>query len=311
MRTQRAAELQILSRAAVGELCVTPRGDWLQLCVVLFKLRIGVFVTLSALAGALVVNGGWLGPAETGFLALAVMLASAGASAINHWFERDLDRLMARTRQRPFASGRLQPTLAWPSLFMAMIVAGSLLAMHRFGLASGAFVAAGAVTYALVYTVWLKRRSDWNIVVGGAAGSWAVLAGAAAAGQVLTAPVLLLAAVLFLWTPSHFWSLAVAMSDQYRDAGVPMLPVTRGPVVAARWHLVNTILLVVCTVAFAAVVDATALWLGALSGCGWLLWTSVGMVREPDGEKPMIAFRASLLQLGLLFLGLFLAYAGY
>lgn len=311
MRTQRASGVEVLPPAQAGVLRAVPWRDGLQLCLVLFKVRIGLFITLSALAGTLVTGGGWLAPADAGVLALAVMLASAGASAFNHWFERDLDRLMARTRGRPFASGRLQPTVTWPCLFAAMIVAGALLAAQRFGPASGAFIAAGALTYALVYTVWLKRRSDWNIVIGGAAGSWAVLAGAAAAGQVLAAPVLLLAAVLFLWTPSHFWSLAIAVSDQYRSAGIPMLPVTRGIDVAVRWHFINTLLLIASTVALAAAVNSMALWLAALSGCGWLLWTSVAMLRDPHGDRPMAAFKASLLQLGVLFVGLFAAYARF
>jgi len=300
----------MLPRAEAAAAVALPRADWLRLCVVLFKLRIGVFITLSAVGGALVANGGWLAPSDSGLLAVAVLLASAGASAFNHWFERDLDRLMARTRRRPFASGRLQPTPAWPCLFAAMIVAGSLLAAVSLEPASGAFIAAGALTYALVYTVWLKRRSDWNIVIGGAAGSFAVLAGAAAAGQVASLPAWLLAAVLFLWTPSHFWSLAVAVSDQYRDAGIPMLPVTRGPRAALRWNLVNTLLLTASTIGLAAAIDQPALWLGALTGSGWLLWTTVRMVRDPGGDGPMTAFRASLLQLGLLFVGLFATFAG-
>jgi len=298
-----------MPRTGAVAMATTGQRDWLQVCVVLFKLRIGVFIALSALGGALLANDGWLAPSDTALLALAVLLASAGASAINHWFERDIDQRMGRTRNRPFVTGRLSPTRAWPCLFAVMIAAGSALAAWQLGLASGAYIAAGALTYAIVYTVWLKRRSDWNIVIGGAAGSWAVLAGAAATGQPLNLPVWLLAAVLFLWTPSHFWSLAIAMTEQYRDAGVPMLPVTRGRAVAIRWNLVNTVLLAASTVALAATIGAPALWVGALAGSGWLLWTTVAMLRQPDGPHPMIAFKASLLQLGLLFIGLFATYA--
>lgn len=246
---------------------------------------------------------------DTVLLALAVLLAASAAGAFNHWFERDIDALMERTRSRPFASGRLDPHRAWPLAFGAMIAAGAALAGWRFNPVCGLFVLAGALTYALVYTVWLKRRTDWNIVVGGAAGSFAVLAGAAAAGDVASLPVMLLAGVLFLWTPSHFWSLSLALAEDYRRAGVPMLPVTRGRATAVRWNIGNTLLLAACSLWLAAAVDAPLLWLGTVTGSGWLLWTTIGMARAGDGARAMVAFRASLIQLGLLLTGLFSVHA--
>jgi heme o synthase len=285
-----------------------PQAGLLRLCASLFKLRIGFAIALSALAGAILALGDWPAGGQTLLLGLAVLLASSGAAGCNHYFERDIDQKMRRTRSRPFVSGRLDPTPAWPALFAAMIAAGSLLAGWQFGFASGLFVFAGAVTYSVVYTLWLKRRTHWNIVIGGLAGSWAVLAGAAAFGTGLTPAVLLLALVLFLWTPSHFWSLSIALVEDYRRAGVPMLPVVRGVHVASRWALFNAVLLSGSALALAALLAEPLVWGGALLGGAWLCHTHLELVRRPEPAVAMAAFRASLIQLGLLFAGLFIAY---
>lgn len=287
------------------------RRPWpgaISVALTLCKIRIGVAIMLSALGGAVLAAGGWPAPVDTVVLAMAVLVAASGAGAFNHWFDRDIDALMGRTRKRPFVDGTLRAHPAWPMLFIGMIASGSLLAGVRFGIASGAFVAAGALTYALVYTVWLKRRSDWNIVIGGAAGSWAVLAGAAAFGSTAEPAVLLLAVVLFLWTPSHFWSLAVAIADDYRHAGVPMLPVTRGTATAVRWNLINTALLVAASLALVLQVGSAAAIAFGLAGSGWLAWTTLAMARSTTRASAMRAFTASLIQLGLLLAGLFSHY---
>ena len=275
------------------------------LCAVVFKLRIGFAIALSALGGAVLAAGQWPALIDTAVLVVSVLLASSGAGGFNHWFDRDIDALMGRTRSRPFANGQLEPSRLWPLAFFLMIALGTLLGVWWFNWASGLFVLAGALTYVLIYTVWLKRRTHWNIVIGGAAGSWAVFAGAAAEGAAFAPAVLLLAAVLFLWTPSHFWSLATAVADDYRRAGVPMLPVTHGRTAALRWNLLNTLVLVACTVLLAAVVNKPVLWLGVLAGSGWLLWTTWAMVRDPQPKIATRAFRASLLQLGALLVALF------
>src|SRR5580704_10971828 len=148
--------------------------------------------------------------------------AAVAAGAFNHYYERDLDREMRRTRSRPFASGAFQPSLWWPISFLALLVASLALAAAANWLVSSLLVFLGSFTYGVVYTMWLKRRSAWNIVIGGLAGSFAVLAGAAAVDPTPQVVPVLLALVLFLWTPPHFWSLAAAKSDDYARAGVPM-----------------------------------------------------------------------------------------
>lgn len=285
------------------------RDGLVRLAAALFKLRIGFSIVLSAVAGALVARGAWPPGLDVAVLALGVLVAAAGAGACNHYFERDIDALMRRTRGRPFVTGQLRRTPAWLFVFTAMMLGGSGLVAVRFGSLAGALVLAGALTYAVVYTLWLKRRTDWNIVIGGAAGSFAVLAGAAAFGSTADPAVLLLSAVLFLWTPSHFWALAIAIADDYRRAGVPMLPVTRGRAVAARWAFVNSLLLVASGLALAATLADPLVWAGSLVGGGWLLVTGWRMRRAPESlALAMSAFRASLVQLGLLLFCLFLAY---
>jgi len=304
---QQAAQGQVLP--ALAPAASQRRTNLLAVCATLFKVRIGVAIMLSALGGAVLAADAWPAPLDSLLLALAVLIAASGAGAFNHYWDRDIDAVMGRTRQRPFVNGTLQARPAWALLFLSMIAAGSLLAGFCFGFASGLLVAAGALTYALVYTIWLKRRSDWNIVIGGAAGSWAVLAGAAAFGDVGNPAVVLLAVVLFLWTPSHFWSLAIAIADDYARAGVPMLPVTRGVATAVRWNLINTGALVVATLLLIACTGSPIVWLAGGGGALWLAWTTLAMARNTTRATTMAAFKASLIQLGLLLAGLFAMHA--
>jgi heme o synthase len=271
-----------------------------RLVLGLFKLRIGVMIMITALVGLAVTPGPGLGWAQTLVLALSVLGASASAGAFNQYFEADTDRLMARTRGRAFATGALPRSKGW------LLVIGALLALSVgaawWGLNAHAalHVFLGAFVYAVVYTVWLKRRSWTNIVVGGLAGSFAVLAGAAAVDPTLGPLPLLLAAVLFLWTPPHFWSLAIAGHADYAAAGVPMLPVVVGPQRAARIVYASTIALVAVSLLpgwFGAGPVYTA---GALIGGLVFLHKARALALAPSRQTAMASFFASLLQLSLL-----------
>ena len=208
----------------------------------LFKLRIGVAIAIAALAGLAVERGAAPGLWQVAALVLAVLVSSAAAGAFNQYVERDIDVRMARTRNRPFVTGTLPHTPAWLWLIGAMLVAAVLAATLATNAVAATYVFLGAFTYGVVYTVWLKRRTWWNIVIGGLAGSFAVLAGAAAVSPVPGPEALALAVVLFLWTPPHFWSLAIACHEDYRAARVPMaraarpvpLPPPPGPPPAPR-----------------------------------------------------------------------------
>ncbi len=199
-----------------------------RLVLGLFKLRIAVMIMITALVGLAVTPGPALSLLQVVVLALAVLLASASAGAFNQYFEADADRLMARTRTRAFVTGELPHTPAWLVLIAALLALAVGAAWWALNAMAALHIFLGAFVYAVVYTVWLKRRSWTNIVIGGLAGSFAVLAGGAAVDPALGPLPALLALVLFLWTPPHFWSLAIANQADYAAAGVPMLPVVVG-----------------------------------------------------------------------------------
>ena len=211
----------------------------------LFKLRIGVVIGFTALAGLAATPGPSLEAWRIAVLGLAVVLSAAAAGGFNQWYESDLDARMRRTRGRPFVTGELRRDARWLWLLGAITVVAVLAAAWATNWLAALHTFLGAFVYGVVYTVWLKRRTWWNIVVGGLAGSFAVLAGAAAiAPGAPPAVPLVLAVVLFLWTPPHFWSLAIACHEDYRAARVPMLPVVVGDARCARVILAHTVALV-------------------------------------------------------------------
>ena len=269
----------------------------------LLKLRIGVAIAASALAGMAAASG----PAPTWGQAVALALAAIGASgaagAFNHYYERDLDRMMRRTRSRPFASGAFRASPWWLACFVALLVFSLTLAAAAGGTLVALFVFLGAFTYGIVYTVWLKRRSAWNIVVGGLAGSFAVLAGAAAVAPEPQLVPVTLAIVLFLWTPPHFWSLAAAKGEDYANAGVPMLPVVAPAYAWTLAVLAHTVALVAISLAPLAFGMGLFYALGAGIGGAIFLWKSIALFRMPTKATAMANFFASLLQLTLLILG--------
>ena len=217
-----------------------------------FKLRIGVAIALAAAAGFAVQSGSAPGLVAAAVLILGVLVASSAAGAFNQYVERDIDARMKRTRGRPFVTGRLAHGPAWLWLIGAMTIGAVLAAGLATNFVAGLYVFLGAFTYGVVYTVWLKRRTWWNIVIGGLAGSFAVLAGAAAVSPAPGPEALWLAVVLFLWTPPHFWSLAIVCREDYAKAGVPMLPVVVGDERAARAIFASALLLVAASLVPAA-----------------------------------------------------------
>ncbi len=206
----------------------------------LFKLRIGVLITVTALVGFVATPGHAASGLQVLVLALATLVASASAGMFNQYWEHDTDRLMARTRSRAFVTGALPHHPAWLLLMAFMLAASIGAAWVLVNPLAASFVFLGAFFYAVVYTRWLKWCSWMNIVIGGLSGSFAVLAGAAAVDPAIGALPLLLALVLFLWTPPHFWSPAIAGQADYAAAGVPMLPVVVGPERAAKVVLWST-----------------------------------------------------------------------
>ncbi|MGD2205166.1 MAG: heme o synthase [Anaerolineae bacterium] len=271
---------------------------WKSLAV-LFKVRVVALLLVAAVGGAFLTAGGWPGAGKLALLLAVGGSAAAGASAINQYLERGLDARMERTRRRPLAAHTLARTGWVPYVGAAMILLPSL-AVLPFRPALSLFVLLGAAVYLGVYTIWLKPRTPLNIVVGGAAGGAAVLSGAAAAGTWSDPGALVLAGLVFLWTPTHFWSLAIAYRDDYARGGFPMLPVQTTPRAAAGWVLLH-----------AGAASLAALALAALPGLGWLylapvalataafLGLSLRLIAEPTRSRALALFHTSNLYLAL------------
>jgi len=278
------------------------RARWRIACEI-FKARIGVEIALASVAGISMARTQGLDALKLLVLCAGVFLAASSAGALNHYAERELDARMSRTRTRPFACGALAPGASWLVLIAALLVAGVGVTAWAGGWTAAVWVFLGAFTYGVVYTLWLKRRTWLNIVIGGLAGSFAVLAGAAAVDSSAGPSVWVLAGVLFLWTPPHFWSLALRYRQDYAQAGVPMLPVVHGEVITTRAILAHVGLLVPLSI-------MPVIW-----GAGWVylvcaatggllfLQRSIVLVRQPSPRNAIRNFLASLLQLGLLLLG--------
>jgi protoheme IX farnesyltransferase len=266
----------------------------------LFKLRIGVLIMITALVGLAVTPGAALSLLQVAALALAVLVASASAGAFNQYVEHESDRLMARTRRRAFVTGALPHTPAWLALIGALLAGAIALAWTTLNPVAALFVFLGAFFYGVVYTVWLKRRSALNIVIGGLAGSFAVLAGGAAADPSLGPLPLLLALVLFLWTPPHFWSLAIANHADYAAAGVPMLPVVVGVPRAAHIVFASTVALVAASLLPLAFGAGTIYGVGAAAAGAHFVHKTWRLARTPNRSTAMGAFFASLLHLSML-----------
>ncbi|AXS41381.1 heme o synthase [Breoghania sp. L-A4] len=266
----------------------------------LFKLRIGFAITLCAAAGMAMTQGPALPAWKVSVLLLAVFLSSGAAGAFNQYAERDLDARMARTRRRPFVTGEFHAGPAWLAIILGILAFAVAAAAWALNVMSALYVFSGAFVYGVVYTVWLKQRTAWNIVVGGLAGSFAVLAGSAAVDPALSPAAIALAVVLFLWTPPHFWSLATVLHKDYAAANVPMLPVIVGDAKAARITLGHTIALVAVSVVPVVFGMGVIYLAGALAGGAYFVLKSVDLVRDPGPKAARANFLASFVQLGLL-----------
>ncbi|TXL62651.1 heme o synthase [Zeimonas arvi] len=269
----------------------------------LFKLRIGVAIALTAVAGLMISPGGQIGGWQAAVLTLAVLLSSSAAGAFNQFYEVDLDARMGRTSRRPFVTGRFRHHGGWLALIVALTGIAVAAAWYAANALAALYTFLGAFVYAVVYTVWLKRRSAWNIVIGGLAGSFAVLAGAAAVQPALSVEAMLLAVVLFLWTPPHFWSLSIVCRDDYAKAGVPMLPVVRGERFASWAIFLHAVVMVGLSLAIAAWSPGWLYFACAATGGGLLVSRTIALLRAPGRATALASFHASLVQLSLLLLG--------
>jgi protoheme IX farnesyltransferase len=228
-------------------------------------------------------------------------LSAGGAGAINHYLDRDIDALMIRTADRPVPSGRVSPRAA---LVYGIVlgVASFVLLATTVNVLSAVLALAGLLGYVLVYTLWLKRTTPQNIVIGGAAGAVPPLVAWAATTGGLSGSALYLFAIVFYWTPPHFWALSLLMKDDYERARVPMLPVVRGETETRRQIVLYALLLVAVTMLpfagrlFDGIYLAAALVLG-----GALMWLAVRLQRRADRMSALRLYLFSLAYLALLF----------
>lgn len=275
-------------------------GEMVKQILSVFKFRIGFAIMMCTIAGMAITPGNTLPFWKIAVLAAAIFLSSAAAGAFNQYVERDLDALMPRTRNRPFVTGEFKAGWRWLAvicLILTFAVAGAAWILNAY---VALYVFLGAFVYGVVYTIWLKRRTAWNIVIGGLAGSFAVLAGAAAIAPDIAPAALILAFVLFLWTPPHFWSLAMVLHKDYERAGVPMLPVIIGDTATAWIILGHTIVLVAVSVLPVAFGSGLIYLAGAITGGGYFIWCSIKLVGDPGPKAARANFKASFVQLGLL-----------
>lgn len=279
------------------------QGSTIRDVIMVFKPRIAVAIALSAAGGIAITQGPAPDFGRLVLLTIAVFLAAGSAGAFNQWVEADLDGRMKRTANRPFVTGQFNPGIVWLTAILGVLLGSVLLAGFATNWWAALYTFLGAFTYGIIYTVWLKRRSWTNIIFGGLAGSFAVLAGAAAVNPTISIEGWLLTLALFLWTPPHFWSLAMVSSDDYARANVPMLPLVVGKNVCAWVILAHTVVLSLVSLIPAFYVMGAIYLTGAAIGGAVFTWTSIALVRNPDRPHALRNFFASLLQLCLLLGG--------
>ena len=269
------------------------RRGILNMVVVLFKLRIVFLLVVAATGGAFLAAGDWPGWNVLLLTWITGGMAAAGASALNQYWERRSDATMVRTSHRPLVTGEIADPRWVPVIGLLLIFIPSL-AVLPFNPPLTFFLLAGAFIYVVIYTMWLKPRTLLNVVIGGAAGSAAVLSGSAAAGMWNAPGALVLAFILFFWSPFHFWSLALIYRDEYEKADFPMLPAKTTPRAAAWWIALH-----------AAVTGVAGLALVALPFLGWvyllpvllvsgsLFWRTVKLIRDPSPRNARGVFMSS------------------
>jgi heme o synthase len=286
--------------------------------VQLMKPRVMSLVVFTALAG-LIAAPGYMEPFAAAVAVLAVALGSGGAGALNMWYDADIDRLMARTATRPVPAGRVAPSEALAFGLIVSALSVTLMALAATLLAA-ALLAFSIFFYAVIYTMWLKRSTAQNIVIGGAAGAFPPVIGWAAVTGSAPVDAWILFGLIFLWTPPHFWALSLWTSKEYARAGVPMLPVTKGAKETRRQILIYTLI----AAPFGLVPVATGLGgaiylaIASLGGAAFL-WGAVRVFMsragdaEADARKDLrhahVLFGISIFYLFALFAALLVEHA--
>ncbi|MFQ5969950.1 MAG: heme o synthase [Nitrososphaerales archaeon] len=267
------------------------------------KLRIVAVLDLVAITSLLAASR-WNVSVETLlFIFIAGTLASMGSSALNHYYDRDVDSLMSRTSRRPIPSGRLKARSAFV-YGLTMSIASVVMAFFMLNPMVAAFIGLGIFFYVIIYTAWLKRSNASNIVIGGFAGSCASYAGWAAATGSLDLLGFLVGLLVFIWTPTHFWCLAIKSKEEYASARIPMLPVLVGESVAAKYVLVNTLVLVPFSIMLYFLgLGLLYLIVASISGAMMLAY-NLKLIKNPSKDIAWKAYKVSSPYLAIIFLAL-------
>ncbi|MDP2290717.1 MAG: heme o synthase [Actinomycetota bacterium] len=269
--------------------------------IALTKPRIIELLLITTVPTMVLAEGGWPRTTLVLITLLGGTLAAGGANAINMVVDRDIDKLMPRTQNRPLVTGLLQPRQALVFAIALEVVAFGVLWAWA-NLLSAVLALSATLFYVFVYTLWLKRTSTQNIVIGGAAGAVPVLVGWSAVQNNVTWTPVVLFVVMFLWTPPHFWALAIRYADDYRAANVPMLPAVATLEVTVRKMVLYTALMVASTLVLWPVAELgliygiSAVVLGAL-----FLWGTIDLGRNPTPQRSMRVFGFSITYVTLLF----------
>jgi protoheme IX farnesyltransferase len=272
----------------------------------LTKPRVVMLIVFTAIVGMFLSVPGWPGVEPLLFGTLGIGLASSAAAVYNHVLDARIDIQMMRTRGRPLPQGKLTQTAALTFATILCIISMLILVLLVNPL-TAVLTFISLIGYAVIYTVWLKRATPQNIVIGGAAGAAPPILGWTAVTNDVHAGALLLFLIVFVWTPPHFWALAIARKDEYAKVDIPMLPVTHGEAYTRLNILLYTILLLLVTILPYLIGMSGLIYLAAaLALGGRFLWYAIRMYRQPeDIELPMRTFKFSITYLGILFAALF------
>jgi protoheme IX farnesyltransferase len=289
-----AVPVQVAAPSATRQLL----SDYLELT----KPKVQSLLLLTTVTTMLVA-----GSPSVGLILLTCLggyLAAGGAGAVNHWYDRDIDLAMARTANRPVPSGRVSPRAAL--IFgVSLAVASFVLMSLTINVLAASLSFSGFLGYVFVYTIWLKRRTPQNIVIGGAAGAVPPLVGWAAVEGSVGGTAIYLFAIVFFWTPPHFWALSLLMKEEYAKVGVPMLPTVRGEDETRKQILLYTILLYAVTqLPFCAGGMGTIYLVSSLALGGAFIAGAVRLYRRADRASALKLYLFSLAYLALLFVAM-------
>lgn len=271
--------------------------------VVLLKPRVMSLVVFTGVAGLLLAPG-QIHPVIAAISILCIAVATGASGAINMWYERDIDAKMGRTKDRPLPARRMEPEAA---LAFGVVLAGGSVMVMGLGVnwTAAALLALAIAFYVFVYTIWLKPRTPQNIVIGGAAGAFPPMIGWAAVTGDISVGGIALFALIFMWTPPHFWALALYKSDDYAKAGIPMLPVVSGIQETKRQILLYTLILLPVSLIPCAIGTVSFWWGGLAALMGFLfIALAISVWFDATDRAPRRMFRFSLFYLTTLFAAL-------